>query len=88
VCRGSSLWFSSFGFVVQALFLSLFCLGCVEPLPLPKGTETCPSSSDLVLCLPFVFLSLVDVSFGCLFSFLFSLVIQMCVLSMNSSRGD
>jgi hypothetical protein len=29
--------------VVCALCLStVFCLGCVEPLPLPKGSETCP----------------------------------------------
>jgi hypothetical protein len=28
--------------VVCALFLSMvFCLRCVEPLPLPKGSETC-----------------------------------------------
>jgi hypothetical protein len=32
-----------------------FCLGCVEPLPLPKGSETCLPSSDLAFCLSFGF---------------------------------
>jgi hypothetical protein len=38
--QGGSLWFSSFGLVVCALCLSMFCLGCIESLPLPKGSET------------------------------------------------
>jgi hypothetical protein len=43
VCRGSSLWF--------VLFIwACFCLGRVEPLSLPNGTETF-FSSDLALCL-------------------------------------
>jgi hypothetical protein len=42
VCRGGALCgFSSFGLVVCAFHLSIVCLGCVEPLPLPKGSETC-----------------------------------------------
>jgi hypothetical protein len=44
-CRGSScVFFGSWPcvlLVVFALCLSMFCLGCVEPLPLPKGSETC-----------------------------------------------
>jgi hypothetical protein len=43
--------------------LSMFFLGCVEPLPLPKGSETCSSSSDLALCFSFGFRSLVGVFF-------------------------
>jgi hypothetical protein len=39
--QGGSLCCSSFGLVVCALCLSLFGLGCVEPLPLSKGSETC-----------------------------------------------
>jgi hypothetical protein len=67
-----------------------FCLRCVESLPLPKGSETCSSSSNLALCLSFGFRSLVGVSISRFFSFfLFSLVTQMCVcvLSMHTSSG-
>jgi hypothetical protein len=32
-----------------------FCLRCVELLPLPKGSKTCSSPSDFVLCLSFGF---------------------------------
>jgi hypothetical protein len=70
-------------FVVFALCSSMFCLGCVEPLPLPKGSETCSSSSDLALCLSFGFRSLVGVSFNSFFSFLFLFVYKSCVLSMH-----
>jgi hypothetical protein len=50
--------------VVFALCLSMFCLGCVEPLPLPKGSETCSSSSDLALCLSLAFDHLLEFSFS------------------------
>jgi hypothetical protein len=47
----------------------LFCLGCVEPLPLPKGSETC--LLQVILLFAFVWLSIACWSF--LFvSFLFS----------------
>jgi hypothetical protein len=49
--------------VVFALCLSMFCLGCVEPLPLPKGSETCSSSSDLALCLSLAFDHLLEFFF-------------------------
>jgi hypothetical protein len=58
--------------VVFALCLSIFCLGCVEPLPLPKGSETCSSIRDLALCLSFGVRLLVGVSFSSLFSFFLS----------------
>jgi hypothetical protein len=48
--------------VFCALCLGMFCLGCVEPLPLPKGSETCSFSSDLALCL--------FLAFDCLLEFL------------------
>jgi hypothetical protein len=51
VCRGSSLWFSSFALVVCALFLRLFCLGCVKSLPLLKGTKTFLSQVICAHCL-------------------------------------
>jgi hypothetical protein len=49
---------------------------------LPKGTETLSSSSDLTLCLSFVFQSLVGVSFSRFFSFLFLFGYQnVCVVN-------
>jgi hypothetical protein len=63
MCRGSSLWCSSFVSVVCALCLSMFCLGCVEPLPLPKGSETRSSSSDLAPCLSLAFDHLLEFFF-------------------------
>jgi hypothetical protein len=82
MCRGSScmLW-------LLVLFAwAWFCLGCVEPFPLPKGSETC--LLQVILFFAFLgFRSLVGVSFySFLFFFLFS-VYQMCVLSMHSSMG-
>jgi hypothetical protein len=63
-----------------------FCLGCVELLPLPRGSETC--LLQVIFFFAFLgFRSLVGVSFySFLFFFLFS-DYQMCVLSMHSSRG-
>jgi hypothetical protein len=87
VCRGSSLWFSSFGSLVCALCLSMFCLGCVESLPLPKGSESC--LLQVILVFAFLWLSIACWSFLLVvsFLFLFSLITKMCVLSMHSSRG-
>jgi hypothetical protein len=87
MCRGSSLWCSSSVSMVCALCLSMFCLGCVEPLPLPKGSEPCSSSSDLAPCLSLAFDHLLEFSFICFFSFLFLFGYKPCVLSMHSSRG-
>jgi hypothetical protein len=64
-----------------------FCLGCVELLPLPKGSETCSSSSDLALCLPLSFDCLLEFLFIHFFSFYFLSGYYMCVLSMHSSKG-
>jgi bacteriorhodopsin len=64
-----------------------FCLGCVEPLPLPKGSETCPL--QVILLFAFLLLSIACWSFFVRF-FNFSFFLsdyQMCVLSMHSSRG-
>jgi hypothetical protein len=66
--------------VVFALCLSMFCLGCVEPLPLPKGSETCSSSSDLALCLSLAFDHLLEFSFSSFFSFYLWLQI-LCVVN-------
>jgi hypothetical protein len=67
--------------------LAWFCLGCVEPLPLPKGSEICSSSSDLALCLSLASDHLLEFVFIHFFSFPFLLGYYMCVLSMHSSRG-
>jgi hypothetical protein len=51
----------------------LFCLGCVEPLPLPKGVRDLSSSSDLALCL--------CLAFDCFLEFLFILFFSFSFLS-------
>jgi hypothetical protein len=66
--RGALCVFLSFGLMVCALYLSMFCLGCVEPLPLPKGSETCPLQVILLFAF-FGFRSLVGVSLSRFFSF-------------------
>jgi hypothetical protein len=80
--QGVSLCCLSFGLVVCAL-----CLGCVELLPLPKGSEICSSSSDLALCLSLAFDRFLEFLFIRFFSFSFLSGYYMCLLSMHSSRG-
>jgi hypothetical protein len=53
------LWFGG----LRSLFELGICLECVEPLPLPKGSETCSSSSDLALCLSLAFDHLLEFFF-------------------------
>jgi hypothetical protein len=71
---GSSLWFSSFGMVPCALWLSMLCVRCVEPLPLPKGSETCLLQVILLFAFPMAFDRLLRflsvISFLLLFSWL------------------
>jgi hypothetical protein len=88
VCRGSSLWFSSFVLVVCALCLSFVCLGCVEPLPLPKGSETC--LLQVILLLAFVWLLIACWSFFSFvsFSFLFSCVTLCGCCQCTHQGGD
>jgi hypothetical protein len=64
-----------------------FCLGCVEPLPLPKGSEAC--LLQVILLFAFVRLSIACWSSFLFvsFLFLFSLVTIVWVLSMHSTRG-
>jgi hypothetical protein len=45
--RASVWWFVPFA-------RAQFCLGCVEPLPLPKGSETC--LLQVILLFPFLWL--------------------------------
>jgi hypothetical protein len=81
------LWFLSFGLVACAICLSMFCLGCVEPLPLPKGSETCLLQVILLFAFPLAFDRLLEFLLVVSFLFLLSLVTKTCVLSMHSSRG-
>jgi hypothetical protein len=46
------LWFGG----LCSLFEHGFCLGCVEPLPLPKGSETC--LLQVILLFAFLWLSI------------------------------
>jgi hypothetical protein len=46
------LWFGG----LRSLFEYGFCLRCVEPLPLPKGSETC--LFQVILLFAFVWLSI------------------------------
>jgi hypothetical protein len=41
---------------LHSLLELCFCLGCVEPLPLPKGSETC--LLQVILFLAFLWLSI------------------------------
>jgi hypothetical protein len=87
VCRGSSLFISSFGLMVLCSLFELgFCLGCVESLPLPKGIETC-----LIQVILFFSFSL---AFDCLLEFLlvgfffsFSLWLPKCVCCQCTHQG-
>jgi hypothetical protein len=74
------LWFGG----LRSLLELCFCLGYVEPLPLPKGSETC--LLQVILLFAFVCLSIACWSFFLFvsFVFLFSLVTFMWVLSMHS----
>jgi hypothetical protein len=80
VFRASLWWFALFAW-------AKFCLGCVEPLPLLKGSETC--LLQVILLFAFVWLSIACWSFllirFCSFSFL-SCYFKW-VLSIHSSRG-
>jgi hypothetical protein len=84
MCAGRALCgFSISALVVCALCLSLFFLGCVEPLPLTKGSETCL----LQVIFLFAFLAfdrLLEFLFVRFFSFSFLSCYFMLVLSMHS----
>jgi hypothetical protein len=78
VCRVSSLWFSNFIFCGLCSLFELACLGCVELLPLPKGTETCLLQVILFFAIPLAFDRLLK--FLCSFHFFsFSHMVTVCV---------
>jgi hypothetical protein len=89
VCRGEL--FVVFRALIRwfALFvLGLLCLGCVEPLPLPKGSETC--LLQVILLFAFVWLSIAYWSFFLFvsFLFLFSLVTLCGCCQCTHQGGD
>jgi hypothetical protein len=82
VCRGSSclLWW----FVLFAW--AWFCLGCVESLPLPKGSETC--LLQVILIFAFLgFRSLVEVSFYLFLLFFLLSLFTKCVCCQWTHQG-
>jgi hypothetical protein len=66
----------------------MFCLGCVEPLPLPKGSETCSSSCDLALCLSLAFDHLLEFLLVVSFLFFFSLFTNHVCCQCTHQGGD
>jgi hypothetical protein len=70
-----------------ALFvLALLCLGCVKPLPLPKGSETC--LPQVILLFAFVWLSIACWNFFCSFLFFFfSLLLLSCGCCQCTHQG-
>jgi hypothetical protein len=88
VRRGALYGFSSFGLVVCAFCLSFVCLGCVELLLLPKGSETC--LRQVILFFAFVWLSIACWSFFLFvsFLFLFSLVTLCGCCQCTHQGGD
>jgi hypothetical protein len=84
--RGSFLWFSSFDWWFALFAWALFCLRCVEPLPLPKRSETC--LLQVILLFAFLWLLIACWSFFLfvLFLFLFSHV-TICVCCQCTHQG-
>jgi hypothetical protein len=62
----------SYGLLVCALCLSMSCLGCVEPLPLPKRSKNCLLQVILLFAFSLVFDLLLEVLLVVYFLFLFS----------------
>jgi hypothetical protein len=76
------LWFGG----SRSLLELWFCLGCVESLPLPKGSETC--LLQLILLFAFVWLSIACWSFFLFASFLFfSLLLLSCGCCQCTHQG-
>jgi hypothetical protein len=68
--------------------MSLFCLGCVESLPLPKGTEIFLFQVILLFAFVSVFYPLFEFFFFVpSFSFSFSLMVTKCVCCQCTHQG-
>jgi hypothetical protein len=77
VFRALFRWFALFAW-------ALFCLGCVQPLPLPKGSKTC--LLQVILLFAFVCLSIACWSFFLLVYF-FSLMLLLCGCCQCTHQG-
>jgi hypothetical protein len=88
ICPGWALVCFEFCFGGLCSFVvSVFCLGCVEPLPLPKGTET--FLFQVILLFAFVWLSIACSSFFVrFFSFTFSLWLSNVCCQCTHQGGD
>jgi hypothetical protein len=75
VVRAIVWWFALFAW-------ALFCLGCVEPLPLPKGSESC--LLQVILLFGFDWLSIACWSFFLFVSFLFFSLLLLYVGAVNA----
>jgi hypothetical protein len=85
VCRGALCGYSSFGLVVCALCLSIVLSRCVEPLPLPKGSETC--LLQVIFLFAFGWLSIACWSFFLFVSFRFFSLVTICVCCQCTHQG-
>jgi hypothetical protein len=84
ICVGGAL--ACFGGLCSLLEHD-FCLRCVEPFPLPKGSETC--LLQVILFFAFLgFRSLVGVFFLFPFCFLFFLFIKCVCCQCTHQGGD
>jgi hypothetical protein len=89
ICAGGALcgvralvwWFALFAW-------AWFCLGCVEPLPLPKGSETC--LLQVILFFAFIWISIACWGFFLFvyFLILFSLVTNHVCCQCTHQWGD
>jgi hypothetical protein len=89
MCGGELFVVSSFGLVGCALCLSIVCFGCVELLPLPKGSETC--LLQVIFLFSFVCLLISCWSFFLVVSFLFlfsRVTIYVCVVNALIKRWN
>jgi hypothetical protein len=84
ICRGSScmLWW----FVLFAW--AWFCLGCVEPLPFPKGSENCVLQVILLFAFPWLSIACSSFFYSFLFFFLFSLITKCLCCQCTHQGGD
>jgi hypothetical protein len=74
--------------MVCALHLSMFCLGCVESLPLPKGSETCILQVILLFAFSLAFDHLLEFLLVISFLLFFSLVTKCVCCQCTHQGGD
>jgi hypothetical protein len=79
------LWFGGLCSMLELFF----CLGCVEPLPLLEGTESCLFQVILLFTCPLAFDRLLEFLLVIYFLFLFLFVYQnVCFVNALIKGGD